>query len=147
MKPESAVRLDRTVGRQVYKLHRLLYRLSRGRVGAKFEGRPILLLTTTGRRTGEPRTQPLLSYPHGDAMVVVASNGGRPEMPAWLLNVEANPEVQVQVRNETYPAKARIAGEGEHAALWPELTKYYPGWAHYTTLTDRPLPVVILERA
>jgi deazaflavin-dependent oxidoreductase (nitroreductase family) len=145
VKPETAVKLDRSVGRVVYKMHRLVYKLTGGKVGQKFEGRQILLLTTTGRKTGQQRTQPLLFYPHGDEWVVVGSNGGRPETPAWVFNIEADAKVTVQLGKRTSQAKARIVTGAEREDLWPKLTKYYPGWAHYTTLTDREMPVVLLS--
>src|SRR5438034_1014549 len=83
----AAVRLDRTVGRFIYPVHRMLYRLTGGRVGQKSAQGPMLLLTTTGRKSGQPRTQPLLYMPDGDNYVVVASNGGRDQPPAWWLNL------------------------------------------------------------
>lgn len=144
MKPEHAVRLDRVAGRWVYPLHRAVYRLTGGAVGGTFEGRPMLLLTTTGRRTGEPRTCPLLYYPSGHDLVVVASNGGRPAHPAWLHNLRAREQVQVQVGRRRRPAVARVVDAAERARWWPELIRFYAGWAHYETITDRPLEVVVI---
>src|SRR4051812_19464522 len=145
LKPRNAVRLDRTVGRPVYFVHRWLYRLTGGRIGRNSAQGPILLLTTTGRRSGRLRTKALLYMPDGDDFVVVASNGGRPEAPAWWLNLKARPEAEVQVGSRRVSVTAELIGAEEKARLWPRLTEFYEGWGHYQTLTDRELPVVVLR--
>ena len=145
MKAKNAVRLDRTIGRQVYAIHRWLYRATGGRIGQKSAQGPMLLLTTTGRKSGQPRTNPLLYMPDGENCVVVGSNGGRPEMPQWVLNLKADPNCSVQVGRHTYPAIADVLQGDAKAGLWPRLTDFYEGWAHYTTITDRELPVVVLR--
>jgi F420H(2)-dependent quinone reductase len=104
-------------------------------------------LTVTGRKTGKRRTKPLLYMPDGDRYVVVASNGGRPDHPAWFLNVRANPDVDVQVGRRRFAARARIPEEGERDRLWRMAGEHYEGWPHYQTLTHRQLPVVVLEPA
>ena len=145
--PKYTVALDRSVGRLVYKLHGFLYKRldGRGIVSTAF-GLPVVLLTTTGRKSGQPRTTPLLSYPvDGTTLAVVASNGGRPETPQWYLNLQADPKVQVQRGRRRYPARARVADEAERESMWPAMTAKYKGWAHYETLTDRPIPVVLLS--
>lgn len=144
--PRRAVVLDRTVGRLVYKVHRALYRLSGGRVGHRTGTGPVLLLTTTGRRTGKRRTTPLLYDRDGDDYVVVASNGGRPHHPAWLHNVRNDPEVAVQVGRHRWRGTATVLDAEQRARLWSRLVDFYPGWAHYQTLTDRPIAVVVLTR-
>ncbi|HLG92392.1 MAG TPA: nitroreductase family deazaflavin-dependent oxidoreductase [Acidimicrobiales bacterium] len=145
MDPQWAVRLDRTVGRPVYRLHRLAYQLTGGRIGHRSPAGPILLLTTTGRRSGAPRTTPLLYMPLDGAWVVVASNGGRPSPPAWLLNLQADPRASVQVGRQRWPVEAEVLTGEERERLWPRLCAFYPGWAHYQTLTDRPIPAVVLR--
>lgn len=146
MKPKNSVRLDRWVGRWlVYPLHRTVYRLTRGRVGKRTAQGPVILLTHTGRKSGKRYTTPLLSMPDGDGWVVVASNGGRPEHPAWFHNVKANPDVEVQDGRRTITAVATVASPERRAELWPRLHEQYEGWAHYQTLTDREIPVVELR--
>jgi deazaflavin-dependent oxidoreductase (nitroreductase family) len=147
VEPERAVRLDRSVGRQVYALHRWIYKATGGLVGHRSGTGPILLLTTKGRRTGRDRTKALLYMQDGDDYVVVASNGGREEPPAWYLNLGANPAARVQVGRRTFDATAHVCDAGEKERLWPRLTALYKGWSYYQTLTDRELPVVALRPA
>src|SRR5476651_2469172 len=97
----------------------------------------MLIMTVKGRRTGQPRSVTLLYYEARGTYYVVGSNGGRPEHPTWLLNVRANPQVQVQAGAKLFDALARELAPAERALVWPELTKFYAGWAHYETLTDR----------
>jgi deazaflavin-dependent oxidoreductase (nitroreductase family) len=145
MKPKNAVRLDRTIGRQVYAIHLWLYRVTGGRIGHKSAQGPMLLLTTTGRKSGQPRTHPLLYMPDGDDCVVVGSNGGRPEMPQWVLNLKAKPECKVQAGRRTFDALAEVLDGDRKTELWPRVTEFYKGWEYYTTLTERDLPVVVLR--
>jgi F420H(2)-dependent quinone reductase len=138
------VGLDRSVGRSVYRLHRWLYRTTGGAVGHRSPLGPILLLTARGRRTGRVLTVPLLYFADGSVYYVVASNGGRPENPGWLLNVRHQPEVSVQVGSARFTTIARELSGEERTQLWPQLTEFYPGWAHYQTLTNRVIAVVAL---
>ena len=117
-----------------------------GEDGHEWEGTQTLLLTTTGRRSGEPRVQPLIYGTSGDDYLVVASKGGAPQHPAWYLNLEANPDVEVQVKGEKFKAHARTAGPDEKAKLWPIMTKEWPSYDDYQQKTDRDIPVVVLER-
>jgi deazaflavin-dependent oxidoreductase (nitroreductase family) len=142
--PKYTVAFDRRFGRWFYPVHRRIYIMSGGLVGHRSPMGPMLLLTTTGRRSGEPRTTPLLYMPDGDDYLVVGSNGGRDRPPAWLLNLEASPTAQVQVRRKKRPATAQVLRGEDAAALWPRLTEHYNGWAYYQQLTDRELPVVRL---
>ena len=109
-------------------------------------GAPILLLTTTGRKSGRKITKPLIYQPHGDDYLVVASKGGAPRPPAWYLNLEANPEVEVQVRADRFKARARAATPEEKPELWQRMVAVWPDYDEYQKRTDRPIPVVILER-
>jgi len=107
----------------------------------------MLLLTTTGRRSGRPRTVALLYMPDGDRHVVVGSNGGRAEPPAWLLNIRAQPEVEVRVGRRRFHALAEILEGAAREEIWPRLKEHYRGWDHYQTLTDRTIhPVVLAPR-
>jgi deazaflavin-dependent oxidoreductase (nitroreductase family) len=125
-------------------VHRLLYQVSGGRIGDRFEVMKFLLLTTTGRRTGQPRVTPLMTFPDGDRYVVVASNGGRDQFPCWYLNLAADPDVVVQVGRRRFAARASVLEGEARDELWPRLTAYYGGWAYSGTLTARPIPVVAL---
>ena len=146
MKPRNALRLDRYLGRRfVYPLHRSLYRMTGGLVGHRTPEGTVLLLTTTGRKTGQRRTQPLLYCRDGDDFVVVASNGARDRHPAWYLNVQAHPDVELRAGRTHMKARASVATPDEKARLWPKLTDYYKGWAYYQTQTDREIPVVVLR--
>jgi deazaflavin-dependent oxidoreductase (nitroreductase family) len=117
-----------------------------GEDGHEWEGTQTLLLTTTGRRSGEPRVQPLIYGKSGDDYLVVASKGGAPQHPGWYLNLEANPDVEVQVKGEKFKARARTAGPDEKPRLWPIMTKEWPAYDDYQQKTDRDIPVVVLER-
>jgi deazaflavin-dependent oxidoreductase (nitroreductase family) len=145
MKPEKAVALERKWGWIVFPVHKWLFKTTRGVVGGKFEGRPMLLLHHVGRKTGEKRETLIQYYPDGSDMVIVGSNGGRDTHPAWVHNVRATPDVEVQVRgSKRQSARAHVLDDDERAALWPRLTDWYPGYAHYQTLTDRQIHVVAL---
>jgi deazaflavin-dependent oxidoreductase (nitroreductase family) len=129
--------------------HRFLQRLTRGRVGWKIAGMPVLELTTTGRRSGERRatmlTSPLMD---GDAYVVVASRGGDDRHPAWFLNLRDDPNVEVVVEGHPRIAMtARIANPEERARLWPRITSKYANYAGYQQKTEREIPLVLLEPA
>jgi len=109
-------------------------------------GAPILLLTTTGRKSGRKITKALIYQPNGDDYLIVASRGGAPNHPEWYLNLEANPEVEVQVRGDRFKARARSATPEEKPDLWRRMVAVWPDYAEYQKRTDRPIPVVILER-
>jgi deazaflavin-dependent oxidoreductase (nitroreductase family) len=142
--PKYSVAIDRRVGRWIYPLHRRVYRLTGGLVGHRSMMGPMLMLTTTGRKTGEWRTTPLLYMPDGDDFVVVASNGGRDRAPAWVLNLQATPKAEVQVRRRKLAVAAEVLRGQAAAALRPRLAEHYSGWAYYQQLTDREIPVVRL---
>jgi len=108
---------------------------------------PTLLLTTIGRKSGRILTLPLIFGQSGPDYVVVASKGGAPTHPAWYLNLEASPEVQVQVKADKFKAIAHTANAGERAALWPLMVGIYGPYADYQEKTDRQIPVVVLKRA
>lgn len=127
--------------------HLKAYRESNGAEGHMWRGVPTLLLTTTGRKSGEPLTLPLIYGRDGERYLVVASRGGAPTHPAWYLNLAANPEVEVQVGPEQFKAKARTADDAEKPALWKMMTKIWPAYDEYQQRTKRSIPVVVLERA
>jgi proline iminopeptidase len=124
------------------------YRETGGEVGHEWrEGSTILLLTTKGRKSGEPRTTPLIYAQDGDRYVIVASKGGAPEHPGWYENLAKTPEVELQVRDEVFPAHARTAEGEERDRLWRKANEVWSHYDEYQTKTDREIPVVVLERA
>jgi deazaflavin-dependent oxidoreductase (nitroreductase family) len=122
------------------------YRATDGAEGHDWEGTQTLLLTTTGRRSGDQRTTPLIYAPAGDSFTVVASKGGSDEPPAWYLNLSENPEVEVQVKGDRFKARARTASAEEKPELWRRMAAEWPSYDDYQKKTDREIPVVVLER-
>jgi deazaflavin-dependent oxidoreductase (nitroreductase family) len=107
---------------------------------------PALLLTTTGRKSGKARTLPLIYRKVGDAYVIVGSKGGAPDDPAWFKNLMATPACEIQVARDTFKVRARVAEGDERAALWDQMVEVLPQYAEYQALTDRKIPVIVLER-
>ena len=134
------------VARVVTSLHRAVFQASNGRLFNRVAGMPVLLLETTGRRSGKTRST-MLTCPlrEDDRLVLVASYGGDPRHPSWFLNLEAHPQVAVVMDGTRRPMTARIATGEERARLWPEVTRRYRGYAQYQRWTDREIPLVILE--
>ena len=121
------------------------FRANEGKVGGPFDGAPLLLLHTTGARSGEERINPMMYLADGDRLVVFASKGGAPTSPDWYYNLVANPDVEIEVGTERRTVRARVAEGEEHDQLYAELSKRYPQFAKYQEGTDRTIPVVILE--
>ena len=128
-----------------WKVHRFLFRVSGGRIGGRVIGMPVLMLTTKGRKTGEPRSNVLTYVPKGRASVVFASNAGEPRHPAWWLNLVADPHATVQRGREVIRVVAREAEGDERAALWSEAVHINAGYAEYEKRTTRRIPVVVLD--
>jgi F420H(2)-dependent quinone reductase len=128
-------------------LHRSVYRLTGGKIGGQIVKLPVLLLTTTGRKSGRPRTQPLAYTRAGDGYAVIASKGGAPQHPLWYLNLRANPLAQVTVGRETREIRARDAEGEEREWLWRALADVHPGYDKYAQKTNRRIPVIVLEPA
>ena len=126
-------------------LHSVLYRSSNGVIGGRIANSPVLLLTTTGRRSGKQRTVPLLYLMDGGNVVLVASNGGAVRHPTWWLNLQAAPEAWIQIKGIRRRVKAEQASAAEKQRLWPRLIAMYPGYKRYQEITDRDIPVVILR--
>ena len=126
--------------------HRTLLRVSGGRVGRSLAGMPVVVLETTGRKSGETR-RTMLTAPvvDGDTVVLVASYGGDSRHPAWYLNLSAKPDVTIEMGGERREMSARTATAEEKAALWPRIVKSYRGYAGYQKRTDRDIPVVLLS--
>jgi len=123
------------------------FRENDGKVGGQFEGAPLVLLTTTGARTGKVRTNPLVSLVDEDRVVIFASKAGSPTNPDWYHNIVANPRVTVEQGTERYEADATIVEGAERERLFSTQKERFPGFADYEAGTDRVIPVVALERA
>ena len=106
---------------------------------------PTLLLTTIGRKSGAPRPTPLLYQPTGKGFILVASRGGSDHHPAWFLNLQANPNCEIQVGRFSYTANARILAAEERAAYWEWMVRFWPDYANYQARTEREIPVVMLD--
>ncbi len=126
--------------------HVQVYRETGGQRGYHWRGTEILLLTTTGRRSGEQRTTPLIFRQDGSRWVIVASKGGAPEHPGWFANLLEDPEAEIQVRHERFPVRMGVATGAERERLWALMNEVWPDYATYQTKTDREIPVVVLER-
>ena len=126
-------------------IHALIYRFTGGAILGRMMGTTVLILTTTGRKTGKQYTTPVLYLADGDRLVIVASNRGRPRNPTWWLNLQANPRTQVKVQGKTLDVIAEQASSEERSALWPRLTAASPSYADFQQRTTRELPVIILR--
>jgi len=128
------------------KLHVPLYRASRGRLFGRFDRAPVLLLTTVGRRSGRPRTAPVVYLADGERLIVIGSNAGHTRAPAWSLNLEANPVAYVELRGgERRNVLARIAAGEERAELWLKVNEMYSGFDDYSARTTREIRLFVLE--
>ena len=123
----------------------VVYRLSNGKLGGTFQSSPVALLTTTGRKSGEPRVSPLLYLREGGRVILVASQGGRDTNPMWYLNLKANPTVSVQIKGEVLQLRARDATAEERGEYWTKLAAMYPTLDDYQSWTDRVIPIVICD--
>lgn len=123
------------------------FRQHQGEVGGPFKGAPMLLLTTTGAKSGMERTNPMMYLPDGDRYLVFASYAGRDENPAWYHNLVANPTVTVEVGNDRFAATAQVLQRSERDKFYAQQTALYPGFADYEKKTSRIIPVVALTRA
>jgi deazaflavin-dependent oxidoreductase (nitroreductase family) len=122
------------------------FRENGGKVSGMFAGAPLLLLTTTGARSGQPRVAPLAYTTDNDRLVVIASKGGAPTHPDWFYNVSSNPDVTVELGAEAFPARATILQGAERQRLFNQMAAQMPNFAEYQRNTTRQLPVIVLER-
>lgn len=122
------------------------FRANHGRVGGYFENVTLLLLHTIGAKSGKPRVNPVVTMPHDDHFVIMASKGGRPTNPDWYYNLVANPQVTVEVVTEKFEALARISEGPERETLFEKMSTRYPMFAEYQAKTDRVIPVIVLSR-
>lgn len=140
-----AWRARNAMGRGAKSLHSSIYRASDGRVWGKMFGGPVLLLNTTGRKSGQRRTTPLLYAVDGDDFVLMASNGGAPYHPAWYLNLMANPEATVEIRDREVRVRAEEVYGEEKARLWQKMVDIYSGYDDYQRKTEREIPLVVMH--
>ena len=127
--------------------HVRVYEETDGEAGHDWKnGAPVLILTTTGRRTGEERKNALIYGMAGDDPMVVASKGGNPQHPGWYVNLRENPEVLVQIRGDRFAARARDATPDERPELWRQMAEIWPDYDNYQQRTERQIPIVVLER-
>ena len=128
-------------------IHRFLYRRSGGKIGYNFRGGHVLLLTTTGRKSGKPRTWPLMYFADGDALIVVGSNGGLDRDPAWCHNLRSNPQAEVEVAGTARRVRAEEAQGDEWERLWQIVITQAPFYDDYRKATERKIPLMILRPA
>lgn len=122
------------------------FRANEGSVTGMFANEPLLLLTTTGAKSGEKRTNPLVHTLDGDRVVIIASFGGAPKHPAWFLNIRANPEVTIELPGETFTSKAIIPEGEERQRIYDQHAAQMPRFAEYQAMTAREIPVVVIPR-
>ena len=126
--------------------HVATYRATDGELGYIWNGATCLILTTKGRRWGEPRSVPLIFATDGDRQVIIASKGGAPDHPAWFKNIVKNPAVEVQIKGDRFKATARTAKGDEREHCWAKAVAIWPNYDEYTNRTTRVIPVVVLEK-
>lgn len=140
------VRVKDLVAKVASGLHRVVFTATDGRVGGRVFGMPVVMLTTTGRKSGKRRTTMLTSPIHDEERVVlVASYGGDPRHPTWFLNLRAHPDAEITMEGRRRKMRARVASPEEKRELWPRIVERYRGYGRYQERTDRDIPVVILE--
>jgi deazaflavin-dependent oxidoreductase (nitroreductase family) len=141
---DARQRLRRFLIRALSRIHGAIYRISRGRLFGRLAGMPVLLLHTSGRRSGKRRTATLTYFRDGVDLVVIGSFGGSDQPPSWWLNLQADPRARVVIAGTTSKVTARAATVEERDRLWPLVTETHPGYARYQERTARPIPLVLL---
>jgi len=126
-------------------LNGLVYKLTGGRLMGSFQGRPIMLVTMKGAKSGKLRDVPLMYVPYQDGVIIVGSQGGAPRSPVWVKNLQANPDVTVRCVGKTLKLRARQVDDAEKARLWPICVQHYREFADYQARTDRNIPVFVCE--
>ncbi len=139
--------LQRTMARQFMKLAVALYRRSGGRIGGTTKGAPVLLLTTTGRKSGKAWTNPVIYQHDGRRLIVIASGAGSAEHPSWWLNLRSTPKATVELGRDRMEVTASEADDAERDRLWALMVAAYPAYNVYTTKTSRRMPVIVLDPA
>lgn len=127
------------------RLNVFMYRLTGGRVMGTLTGRPVMLVTMTGAKSGKTRTIPLMYVPYKEGVIVVASLGGAPKSPVWYNNLIANPDIVVQYKSNKMNLRARQVDDAEKAVVWPVCVEHYSEYGDYQKRTDRNIPVFVCE--
>ncbi len=135
----------RSVLKVALSLYVFLYHLTNGAIGGQMSGLPVLLLTTTGRKTGKQRTIPLGYFEQDGSYVIIASNGGADRNPAWFYNVTSNPQVTIQMRNRQMAVHAQEADPEKRTQLWAHLLTLAPAYGQYAQHTKRVIPMILLR--
>ncbi len=143
----ASTSMGATALRWTGKLNIPMYRLSGGRIGGRINQAPVLLLTTTGRKSGQQRTAPVVYLADGDRFVVIGSNAGHAKVPAWSLNLKANPDAEVEVGRKRLQVRARVAEGEERADLWRKSNDQYAGFDDYAERTGRDIALFVLDPA
>jgi deazaflavin-dependent oxidoreductase (nitroreductase family) len=139
-------RIAKPIIRAMSAINTWIYRASGGRLGGRWlYGAPICLLTTIGRKSGQPRTAPLLYLEDGQRVILVGSQGGMSKSPLWVANAEANPDVELEIGKVKRPMRARRGTSEEKSHYWPALCRMYPDYADYQAKTTRDIPILVLE--
>lgn len=143
---DAEVKRFRRILKPFSRLNSVIYKWTGGRLMGRLQGRPVMLVTMTGAKSGKTRTVPLMYVPYKDGVLVVASQGGSPRSPVWYNNLVANPDVVVQVRSKTMKLRAReIDDDDERAEVWPICVEHYHEYDDYQKRTDRKIPVFVCE--
>jgi deazaflavin-dependent oxidoreductase (nitroreductase family) len=142
---EEEVKRFRRVLKPFSRLNSFIYKLTGGRIMGRLQGRPVMLVTMTGAKSGKPRTVPLMYVPYKDGVIVVASQGGSPRSPVWTNNLIANPDIVVQYKSRKMNLRARRVDEAEKAEVWPICVEHYHEYEDYQKRTDRNIPVFVCE--
>ncbi|MFP6656420.1 MAG: nitroreductase family deazaflavin-dependent oxidoreductase [Myxococcota bacterium] len=142
---EDEVKRFRKFLKPFSKFNSFVYRWTKGRLMGRLKGRPIMLVTMTGAKSGKSRTIPLMYVPYKEGVIVVASQGGSPRSPVWYRNLVAHPDVVVQYRSQKMNLRAREIGDEERAEVWPICVEHYHEFADYQKRTDRKIPIFVCE--
>lgn len=142
---EADVKKMRSLLKPFSRFNSFIYKLTRGRLMGRLRGRPVMLVTMTGARSGKARTIPLMYVPYKNGVIIVASQGGSPKSPVWTHNLIANPDVVVQYRSKKMKLRARRVDDAEKAEVWPICIEHYHEYDDYQKRTDRNIPVFVCE--
>lgn len=142
----AQTKINKTVGKIFTGLHRRIYKLSGGRIGGSMQGGDIIVLGHKGAKSGKQRETPLIGGQHDDGWVVIASYSGHDEHPAWYHNLVANPDATVQLGKQTHRVRAREVEGDEREQLWNDMAQIYSDYDEYKSVTERHIPVLVLER-
>lgn len=142
----AQTKMNKTAARIFTGLHGSIYKLTKGKVGGKMAGGNIIVLETKGRKSGKVRQRPLIALDHPDGWAIVASFSGHDEHPGWFHNLQADPTATIRLGSDSYRVKARVTSGGERTELWDKLTAIYADYDEYQAVTERKIPVVVLER-